>query len=166
MLSMTGFFYDISSIDPVLATMPRPLLRFRRCGSYGAVRGWPAPTFGPTIVKLVSFNVLNFFNGDGAGGFPTSRGALTPADFNRQRSKILTALAQINADAVGLIEIENDGTGANSALQDLVNDLNQTLRAGTYAFINGGGLNRDDLDFLVTNEKVRSGLSQLIKGCF
>ena len=100
----------------------------------------PAPTFGPTDVKLASFNVLNFFNGDGAGGgFPTSRGALTPADFNRQRSKILTALAQMNADAVGLIEIENDGTGANSALQDLVNGLNQTLGAGTYAFINDGG---------------------------
>lgn len=83
----------------------------------------PAPTFGPTDVKLARFNVLNFFNGDGpGGGFPISRGALTPTDFNRQRSKILTALAQMNADAVGLIEIENDGTGTNSALQDLVNE--------------------------------------------
>ena len=103
----------------------------------------PVPTFGTIDVKLASFNVLNFFNGDGAGGgFPTSRGALTLADFNRQRSKILTALAQMNADAVGLIEIENDGTGANSALQDLVNGLNQTLGAGTYAFINDGGTTR------------------------
>ena len=107
MLSMTGFFYDISSIDPVLAIMPRPLLRFQRCGSYGAVRGWPAPTFGPTNVKLASFNVLNFFNGDGAdGGFPTSRGALTPADFNRQRSKILTTLTQMNADVVGGLRLK------------------------------------------------------------
>ena len=100
----------------------------------------PAPTFGPIDVKVASFNVLNYFNGDGAGsGFPTSRGANTLADFQRQRSKILTALVQMNADAVGLIEIENDGTLPTSALQDLVNGLNQALGAGTYAFINDGG---------------------------
>ena len=98
------------------------------------------PTFGPIDVKVASFNVLNYFNGDGAGGgFPTARGANTPADFQRQRSKILAALVQMNADAVGLIEIENDGTGANSALQDIVNGLNQALGAGTYAFVNDGG---------------------------
>ena len=103
----------------------------------------PVPTFGSTDVKLASFNVLNYFNGDGAGGgFPTSRGALTLADFQRQRSKILVALQQMNADVVGLIEIENDGTGPASALQDLVNGLNQALGAGTYAFINDGGATR------------------------
>ena len=101
----------------------------------------PVPTFSPLSVKLASFNVLNYFNGDGAGsGFPTSRGALTLADFNRQRSKILTALVQMNADVVGLIEIENDGTQASSALQDIVNGLNQAVGAGTYAFVNDGGL--------------------------
>ncbi|HEX8503769.1 MAG TPA: ExeM/NucH family extracellular endonuclease [Hymenobacter sp.] len=99
------------------------------------------PTFGSIGVKVASFNVLNYFNGDGAGGgFPTARGASTPADFARQRSKILAALAQMNADVVGLIEIENDGTGANSAIQDLVNGLNQALGAGTYAFVNDGAL--------------------------
>ena len=30
----------------------------------------------------------------------------------------------------------------------------------------GDGLNRDDLDFLGTNGKVRGSLPQLIKGCF
>ncbi len=100
----------------------------------------PVPTFGPTNVKLASFNVLNYFNGDGVGGgFPTSRGARTAADFARQRSKILTAIAQMNADVVGLIEIENDGTGANSAIQDIINGLNQRLGAGTYAFVDDGG---------------------------
>ncbi|MBF9236205.1 ExeM/NucH family extracellular endonuclease [Hymenobacter sp. BT683] len=99
----------------------------------------PVPTFGPIDVKVASFNVLNYFNGDGlGGGFPTSRGADTPADFARQRSKILAALIQMNADAVGLIEIENDGTGPNSAIQDLVNGLNQALGAGTYAFVEDG----------------------------
>jgi len=103
----------------------------------------PVPTFGPGAVKVASFNVLNYFNGDGqGGGFPTARGAATPADFARQRSKIILALAQMNADVVGLIEIENDGTGPTSALQDLVNGLNQALGAGTYAFVNDGGATR------------------------
>jgi predicted extracellular nuclease len=99
----------------------------------------PVPTFGNAQVKVASMNVLNFFNGDGlGGGFPTSRGANTLVDFQRQRSKIIAALTQMNADAFGLMEIENDGTGTNSAIQDLVNGLNQVLGAGTYAFINDG----------------------------
>jgi predicted extracellular nuclease len=100
----------------------------------------PVPAFSSARVKMASFNVLNYFNGDGqGGGFPTARGANTLADFQRQRSKILAALTQMNADVVGLIEIENDGTGANSAIQDIVNGLNQALGAGTYAFVNDGG---------------------------
>ena len=103
----------------------------------------PVPTFGPIDVKIASMNVLNFFNGDGAGGgFPTSRGALTLADFQRQRSKIMAAFTQMNADVLGLMEVENDGNGSTSALQDLVNGLNQTFGAGTYAFINDGSTNR------------------------
>ena len=103
----------------------------------------PVPALGPAAVRLASFNVLNYFNGDGAGGgFPTARGARTLADFQRQRSKILVALAQLNADVLGLIEIENDGTGTASALQDLVNGLNQAAGAGTYAFIDDGGPTR------------------------
>lgn len=98
------------------------------------------PSFGALDVKLASFNVLNYFNGDGqGGGFPTPRGAKTAADFARQRSKIIAALTQMNADVVGLMEMENDGTGPTSALQDLVNGLNQAMGAGTYAFINDGG---------------------------
>ena len=100
----------------------------------------PVPTFGPVDVKMASMNVLNFFNGDGAGGgFPTARGANTLTDFQRQRSKVLAALGQLNADVLGLMEVENDGTGPASAIQDLVNGLNQALGAGTYAFVNDGG---------------------------
>ena len=98
------------------------------------------PAFGPLDLRLVSFNVLNYFNGDGTGGgFPTARGAKTPTDFTRQRSKIINALSRMNADIVGLTEIENDGTGPTSALQDLVNGLNQAVGPNTYAFVNDGG---------------------------
>ena len=94
------------------------------------------PATGIANLKIASFNVLNYFNGDGAGGgFPTARGANTLAEFNRQRTKIINAIKQLNADVVGLIEIENDGSGAQSAVADLVNGLNAAAGAGTYAFI-------------------------------
>ena len=103
------------------------------------VRPLTPPTFGPLDLKLASFNVLNYFNGDGeGGGFPTARGAKTPSDFARQRTKIILTIQQMNADVVGLTEIENDGTGSSSALQDLVNGLNQAMGAGTYVFVSDG----------------------------
>ncbi len=101
-------------------------------------------TAGPPVVggtvRVASFNVLNYFNGDGqGGGFPTARGANTLAEFNRQRDKIIQAILTLDADVVGLMEIENDGYGSTSAIQDLVNGLNAIAGAGTYAFVNPGG---------------------------
>ena len=85
---------------------------------------------------VTSANVLNYFNGDGqGGGFPTSRGASTAVEFERQADKIVAALSAINADVVGLMEIENDGYGSTSAIVDLVSRLNQQLGAGTYQFV-------------------------------
>ena len=87
-------------------------------------------------LKVTSANVLNYFNGDGqGGGFPTSRGASTAVEFERQADKIVAALSAINADVVGLMEIENDGYGSTSAIVDLVSRLNQRLGAGTYQFV-------------------------------
>lgn len=98
-----------------------------------------APALVGGNLKIASFNVLNYFNGNGSGGgFPTARGATTLSEFNRQRDKIIAALVAIDADVVGLIEIENDGYGSLSAIQDLVNGLNAATAAGTYAFINPG----------------------------
>jgi hypothetical protein len=90
-------------------------------------------------LRVASFNVLNYFNGDGiGGGFPTSRGADTLEEFNRQRTKIISAVLALDADVIGLMEIENDGYDLNSAIQDLVNGLNDIAGAGTYAFIDPG----------------------------
>ncbi len=95
------------------------------------------PSVGNANVKVASFNVLNYFNGDGLGaGFPTSRGADSLAEFNRQRAKTFEALKGLDADIVGLIEVENDGDGANSAIADLVNGLNASIGVpDTYAYI-------------------------------
>ena len=84
-------------------------------------------------------NTLNYFNGDGlGGGFPTSRGANTLAEFNRQRDKTISAMTALGADVYGLMEIENDATLEQRDAQDLVAGLNAATSAGTYAFIDTG----------------------------
>ncbi|MBN1681679.1 MAG: ExeM/NucH family extracellular endonuclease [Anaerolineae bacterium] len=95
----------------------------------------PEPVGGR--LRVAGFNVLNYFNGDGSGGgFPTSRGADNPDEFRRQRDKIISGLLGLDADIIGLIEIENDGDGPDSAIADLVDGLNAIAGAGTYAYIN------------------------------
>lgn len=114
--------YRLHPIEPVTFTRSNP-----RTTSPADVGG---------NVKVASFNVLNYFNGDGAGGgFPTRRGASDAAEFQRQRDKIINALKALNADVVGLMEIENDGDGSRSAIQDLVNGLNAAMGANTYAVV-------------------------------
>ncbi len=124
-----GYAYNLYRIQPTTATAP--------VISYAPRPG--VPDVGVTDLKISSFNVLNYFNGNGTGGgFPTSRGAHSAAEFARQRAKIIAAISRLNADIVGLLELENDGTGTNSAIQDLVSGLNAVMGANTYAFIDDG----------------------------
>jgi uncharacterized protein len=107
----------------------------------------PRPLQPPDLdgdLTIASFNVLNYFNGDGkGGGFPTERGASSPAHFARQREKIIAALGLIKADVLALMEIENDGFAADSAIADLTDGLNRKLGAkeGDYAFVTVEGGN-------------------------
>ncbi len=100
----------------------------------------PRPTTPPVVdgnIKVASFNVLNYFNGNGVGGgFPTSRGAQSAAEFARQRDKIIAAIGGLGADVVGLMEMENDGSTSTSAIADLVAGLNATSAPGTWAYVN------------------------------
>lgn len=91
-------------------------------------------------LRVASFNVLNYFNGDGRGnGFPTSRGAHSLEEFQRQREKIIAAILATEAHVIGLMEIENDGYAEDSAIADLVNGLNAAAPAGQrYAYIDPG----------------------------
>lgn len=98
-------------------------------------------------VRVASFNVLNFFNGDGSGADapfqdPANRGAKSQADFLRQRSKIVSAIRGLNADIVGLMELENDGFGPQSAIQSLVSALNQDQPPATHYRLVDPGLAR------------------------
>ncbi|MFM5035052.1 ExeM/NucH family extracellular endonuclease [Aeromonas media] len=78
-------------------------------------------------LRVASFNVLNFFTtvvGGDANPTGSNRGALTVAEFELQRTKIVSAITRLNADVVGLMEIENSGYGDNSAIANLVAALN------------------------------------------
>ncbi|MFM2330327.1 MAG: hypothetical protein RLZZ494_2430 [Pseudomonadota bacterium] len=100
-------------------------------------------------VRVASMNVLNYFTtfADGSSisgskgqgcrqGASTSvencRGADSAAEFSRQRTKIIAALRALDADVVGLMEMQNNGT---TAITDLVNGLNAVAGAGTYAAV-------------------------------
>ena len=98
-------------------------------------------------LTVASFNVLNYFTtldeGDdicGPSGDMECRGADSVEEFQRQRTKIIAALEKMDADVVGLIEIENNAT---TAVEDLVSGLNDALGAGTYAAINTGTIGTD-----------------------
>ena len=88
----------------------------------------PRPATPPAVggsLKVAGFNVLNYFNGDGAGGgFPTPRGATDATELNRQTAKTVAAINAIDAAVIGLMEMENDGDGPTSALASLTAALN------------------------------------------
>ena len=76
--------------------------------------------------RVVSMNLYNYFNGDGrGGGFPAPRGAKTLTDFEQQRARIGAALQVLKPQLIAVMEIENDGFGADSASADFVALLNQ-----------------------------------------
>ena len=115
-----------------------------------------APAVGGTL-KVASFNVLNYFttftNGETASGQTgqgcsfgsgpasagTCRGASNAVEFERQQAKIVAALAGLDADVVGLMEIQNTDIATNN----LVAALNAKVGAGTYAAVGSGVFGTD-----------------------
>ncbi len=89
------------------------------------------PDVGNANVTVASFNVLNYFTtiDDGNNG---ARGADSAAELQRQQDKIVSALLEMDADVVGLTEIENND---DVAINALVAALNAEAGANTYAAI-------------------------------
>ncbi len=102
-------------------------------------------------LKVASFNVLNYFTtftdgntasgqtgqgctlGGPVGGSTLAsncRGASNLIEFGRQQAKIVEAMAAIDADVLGLMEIQNNGL---TAVQNLADALNARVGAGSYA---------------------------------
>ena len=113
-----------------------------------------APEIAEGDLKIASLNVLNYFTTIDAGtsswicgpsGDMECRGADDAEELARQRAKIISALVGLDADVVGLIEIENDrpGMAPDYAVADLVAGLNDILGAGTYAYVPTGAIGTD-----------------------
>ncbi|RTL17797.1 MAG: ExeM/NucH family extracellular endonuclease [Burkholderiales bacterium] len=98
-------------------------------------------------VRIASANVLNFFTSFTDGGFVAGsagcslggatstsncRGADNLTEFNRQIAKTVAELSALNADVVGLMEIQNNG---DTTVGYLVNQLNAAMGSGTYAVV-------------------------------
>ncbi|GAA1397242.1 SpnA family nuclease [Luteococcus peritonei] len=116
------------------------------------------PTAAPAVggdLQLGAMNVLNYFtdlgkdetgcasykdkdgNPVGANGC-TVRGAWSEQAFRGQQAKIVAALEMLDADVVGLMEIENSaafGHDRDATLKNLVDALNAKVGAGTYAYV-------------------------------
>ena len=138
--SLTGvvsYGYGVYEIQPVGA------INFTRVNARPAT----PPAVGGTV-KIVGTNVLNYFvtldTGSkicGPVGGMDCRGANTASEFTRQRDKIIAAITAMDADVIGVMEMENHPTDA--ALTDLVNGLNAAAGAGTYAAISTGTIGTD-----------------------
>jgi predicted extracellular nuclease len=100
-------------------------------------------------VTVASANVLNFFttftNGDDVFGNHNGgcalgssiarsncRGADNLGEFERQRDKIVRELQALDADVVGLMEIQNNG---DTAVRYLTEQLNKAIGANVYAYV-------------------------------
>ncbi|MDR7052111.1 putative extracellular nuclease [Duganella sp. 3397] len=107
------------------------------------------PALASGNVKVASANVLNYFTtftnggnhlgqtGQGCsvgGGTPSRsncRGADNLVEFQRQSAKIVGELKALNADVVGLMEIQNDG---DYSVSQLVDALNAAIAPGTRTY--------------------------------
>ncbi|MFA9432056.1 ExeM/NucH family extracellular endonuclease [Egicoccus sp. AB-alg2] len=85
-------------------------------------------------VTVAAFNVLNYFT-TLTSESSSARGADTPEEFELQAAKIVTAITKMDADVVGLMEIENNFGADNDALLDLVDRLNAVAGDDTYAAV-------------------------------
>ena len=126
----------------------------------------PRPTTPDRIdgtLRVASFNVLNFFTTLDLGpdicgptGNLECRGADTVAEYERQLAKLLVGIQALDADIIGIQEIENDirlddGDRAHDPILTLVEKLNEVEGAGTWAWI--GELDHYN-DYPIRNEMI------------
>lgn len=121
----------------------------------------PRPGARPDVggsMTAASFNVLNYFltldetidgTRDNCGPIDSRndcRGADNEIEFERQRTKLLAALSSIDADVIGLVELENTELADGSIvdpLADIVAGLDEMDGAGSWAFVDAGLVGTD-----------------------
>ena len=77
------------------------------------------PGVGAADITIASFNVLNYFTTIDNGS-NNARGADSQSEFARQEAKVVAAIMALEADVVGLMEIENN-TAAEERLVAALN---------------------------------------------
>lgn len=79
-------------------------------------------------IKVATQNVLNLFNSPFGGDqnlHADNRGAETDAEYPRQKAKLVEAIFGLDADIIGLMEIENNGFGENGTIAEFVEAINE-----------------------------------------
>ena len=111
-----------------------------------------APLLGLGNLRIASFNVLNYFTtlDDGVAQCGPDanmdcRGANSAAELQRQQDKIVAALCELDADVVGLMELENPVLDAAvTPVETLVSALNGGCsEQGAYQALVTGSLGTD-----------------------
>lgn len=112
-------------------TNPRPRAPFARRGT----------------LRIAAFNSQNFFSSIDRGKSNCGpekercRGADSAEELSRQLSKLAAAINLVDADIVGLIELENNAAASLEMLTDALN--RSTPSAERYIYLNTGTLGRD-----------------------
>jgi uncharacterized protein len=161
-VGVLGFDFSLYRIQP---TAP---------ADYTSVNPRPAaPSNVGGNLKLAAMNTLNYFltldyptgnpadNKCGPSQNVECRGAdsdANPPEFTRQRDKLLAALAGLNADVIGLNELENT-TGVDplgDPMNGIVTGLNAMPGVGPYDYIDTGVIGTDAIrvGLIYRSEKV------------
>jgi hypothetical protein len=100
-------------------------------------------------LKVAALNAMNYFSTVNTGapvcgplGNERCRGADSASELKRQTDKLVAALSAIDADVVGLIELENN---AKASLDLLVDSLNAVAGEDTYRYISTGTIGSDTI---------------------
>ncbi|MFW7413562.1 ExeM/NucH family extracellular endonuclease [Demequina sp. SO4-18] len=112
----------------------------------------PRPTEAPEVggsLTVASFNVLNYFttidtdgNQCGPVGSPQGcRGADSQLELDRQTEKLVDAMVKLDADVIGIMEMEN--SAGVEPLAYLADEINEVVGAGTYSYVDSGTVGTD-----------------------
>lgn len=120
----------LSSESPAEADQYRPSFQ-----SQGEREAQPAAVGGDFSVG--TFNLNNYFT-TFSNDDSNARGAKDAAQFAIQQSKLVNAILTLDADVVGLQEVQNAvkfGAAADGPLSSLVDALNAVAGAGTWSYV-------------------------------
>ena len=115
------------------------------------------PTTPPGVggsLKVSSFNVLNYFltlddnslSCGPVGNKQSCRGTETAQELQRQQDKLIPAILKLDADILGLVELENSQNAAGADVRpqaDIVSRLNTALGGVVYTHVDTGIIGTD-----------------------